>query len=110
MTKPLEVTDASFEHEVIESTLPTLTDFWAEWCGPCRLIAPILLELAAEYDGKLKIAKLDVDHNPATALAFGVMSIPTLILFKNGQPVERIVGYQPKDRLLKALLPHLSVH
>lgn len=107
MAKPLEVSDASFEQQVIESALPTLTDFWAEWCAPCRMIAPILLELADEYDGKLKITKLDVDHNPATAMAFGVMSIPTLILFKDGQPVERIVGYQPKERLLTTLRPYL---
>lgn len=108
MAKPLEVCDTSFEQEVIKSALPTLTDFWAEWCSPCRMIAPILLEIAAKYDGKLKITKLDVDHNPATAMAFGVMSIPTLILFKNGQPVERIVGYQPKERLLKTLQPYLK--
>ena len=107
MSQPVPVSDASFETDVLRSSLPTLNDFWAEWCGPCKMIAPILNELASEYDGKLKITKLDVDENPATAMAYGVMSIPTLILFKDGKPVERIVGLQPKDRLIKQLTPHL---
>ncbi|MER2598603.1 MAG: thioredoxin [Caldilineales bacterium] len=107
MTKPVVVSDASFQRDVLQASLPTLTDFWATWCGPCKMIAPILNELAVEYAGKLAIAKLDVDENPSTAMAYGVMSIPTLILFKDGKPVERIVGYMPKDRLLKQLTAHL---
>jgi len=107
MSKPVVVSDVSFQADVLKSPLPTLNDFWAEGCGPCKMIAPILNELAGEYDGKLKITKLDVDENPLTARAYGVMSIPTLILFKGGKPVERIVGYMPKDRLLKQLAPHL---
>ena len=108
MAKPVVVSDSTFEQEVLSSALPTLNDFWATWCGPCKMIAPILVDLAQEYDGKLKITKLDVDQNPSTAMAYGVMSIPTLILFKDGKPVERIVGYMPKDRLLKQLNAHLA--
>lgn len=107
MTEPVVVSDASFEKDVLQASTPILTDFWAAWCGPCKMIAPILNELAAEYTGKLTIAKLDVDENPSTAMAYGVMSIPTLILFKGGKPVERIVGYMPKDRLLKQLAAYL---
>ena len=108
MAQPVAVTDATFETEVVKSEVPTLNDFWAEWCKPCKMIAPILKELATEYDGQLKITKLDVDENQSTAMAFGVMSIPTLILFKDGKPVERIVGYQPKDRLIQTLEPYMS--
>ena len=81
MGEPIHLTDATFDAEVLKSTLPTLTDFWAGWCGPCKMIAPILDQLAAEYEGKLKVTKLDVDQNPTVASRFGVMSIPTLILF-----------------------------
>jgi thioredoxin 1 len=101
------VTDDSFEERVLKSERPVLIDYWAEWCGPCKMIAPILEELASELDGKLTIGKLDVDHNPDTAMAFGVMSIPTLLLFKDGEPVDRIVGFQPKAQLLKRLQAHL---
>jgi thioredoxin 1 len=107
MVKPIEVTDKTFEELVINADLPTVVDFWAVWCGPCKFIAPVLEEIAEEYAGKIQIAKLDVDGNNATAFHFGVMSIPTLILFKDGQAVERIIGNQPKEKLLAKLTPHL---
>jgi thioredoxin 1 len=106
MAKPLEVTDATFDKVLSEHPL-VLVDFWAEWCAPCRMIAPILEELAKEYEGKLVVAKLDVDENPKTAMRFRVMSIPTVILFKNGQPVEVLVGAQPKRNFQAKLEKHL---
>lgn len=108
MSTPVHVTDESFEQEVIQSDIPAVVDFWAEWCAPCKRIAPILEEIAAEYDGQLKVTKLDVDENSATAGKYGVMSIPTLIVFKAGDPVERIVGYMPQERLMDKIKPHLS--
>jgi len=108
MTKPIEVTDSTFEELVLKAGLPTLVDFWAVWCGPCRMIAPVLEEIANEYEGRLQVAKLNVDHNNELATRYGVMSIPTLILFKNGRSVERIVGFMPKAKLLARLTPHLS--
>jgi len=108
MTAPFPVTDQNFQEKVLNSDILTITDFWATWCAPCHLIAPLLEEIAAEYDGQLQVAKLDVDHNPNTAMAFGVMSIPTLMVFKNGRPLDRIVGYMPKDRLLNRITPHLA--
>ena len=108
MSKPVAITDASFETDVIQASRPVLVDFWATWCTPCLMIAPILEEIASEYTGQVTVAKLDVDTNPATPPKFGVMGIPTLILFKNGEAVERITGYMPKDRLLSKLTPHLN--
>src|SRR3989304_5004859 len=98
------VTDETFGEQVLKSNVPILVDFWAIWCGPCRMVAPIVDELAHEHEGKLKVMKLDVDENENTAIAYGVMSIPTLILFKNGKPVERIVGFRPKGDLAKKIL------
>ncbi len=107
MSKPVAVTDASFEDEVVQSATPVLVDFWAEWCGPCKMMAPILDQVAGEQEGRVRIVKLDVDANGDSAERFGVMSIPTMILFKGGEPVERLVGYMPKDQLLRKLTPHL---
>lgn len=107
MAKPFAVTDTTFESQVLDSSTPVLVDFWADWCGPCKMIAPIVEELAQEYEGKIKVAKLDADANPNTVQAYGIMGIPTLILFKDGVPVERITGYMPKERLLERLSPYL---
>ena len=94
-----KVSDQSFEADVIKSSEPVLVDFWAEWCGPCRMIAPALEEIATELDGKVKIAKLNVDENPSIMMRYGVRSIPTLIMFKNGEPTAMQVGAMPKSRL-----------
>lgn len=101
----VNVTDQSFKNEV-ESTGTVLVDFWAPWCGPCKMIAPVLEDLDQELAGKVKIAKLNVDDNPDTTSRFGVMSIPTLIVFKDGQPVDKVVGFQPKDALKSVLTRH----
>jgi thioredoxin 1 len=97
------VTDNSFSDDVLSSSTPVLVDFWATWCGPCKMIAPVLEEIASEKAGSLTIAKLDVDANPGTARDFQVVSIPTLILFKDGKPVKRIVGTKGKAALLREL-------
>lgn len=107
MAKPQEVTDITFEINVLKAETPTLVDFWATWCAPCRMIAPVLEEIAAENEGKLTIAKLDVDSNPGIAANYGIQSIPTLILFKDGKPVERLIGFMNKKRLMDKLAPHL---
>lgn len=104
----LEVTTQSFEKDVLKSATPVLVDFWAEWCSPCRMLDPIVNQLAGEYAGKLLVATLDADASPDVVMNYGVMGLPTLILFKNGEPVARITGYQPKDRIVKQIQPHLN--
>ncbi len=101
--KPTEITDASFENEVLKATLPVLVDFWAPWCGPCQAIAPIVEELAGEYQDRTKVVKINTDENSANASKLGVRGIPTLIVFKDGKEVQRIVGYTAKSELKKHL-------
>lgn len=98
------VTDQDFERQVLRADLPVLVDFWAEWCGPCHMVAPVVEEIAAEQAGNLRVAKLNVDDNPRTAEQFGVMSIPTLILFRGGQERGRVIGVQGKESIVRALL------
>jgi thioredoxin 1 len=107
MGKPINVTDQTFEDVVLGAEIPTVVDFWAVWCGPCKMITPVLEDIAEDYPGKLQVVKLDVDSNTESAMKYGVMSIPTLILFKDGKAAERIVGFMPKEKLLKKLEPHL---
>ncbi len=105
--KPIELTSDTFESDVLKSEVPVLVDFWAEWCGPCKMIAPIVEEIANEYSGRLKVGKLDADQYGEILMKYQIMGIPTLILFKNGMPVERIVGYQDKSRIVKKLVAHI---
>lgn len=108
MSKPVAIDDSNFDKIVLQAKTPVLVDFWAAWCGPCRLVAPLVEELAEEYEGKISFAKLDVDQNPKMASKYGVMSIPTLLIFKKGEPVSNIVGFRPKAELKRSLDAALS--
>ena len=103
MAEPIEVTESNWDDQVINSEVPVLVDFWAEWCGPCKMVAPLVAELAEEYDGKVAFKKVDVDANPNTPAQFGIRGIPTLIVFKGGEEVTRIVGFRPKADIQSAI-------
>ncbi len=107
MAKAVELTDNSFNDEVLKSDKPVLVDFWAEWCGPCRMVGPVVEELAGEYEGKVKVGKVDVDNNPQISMQYGIRSIPSLLIFKGGEVVDQIVGAVPKNELQKHLDAHL---
>jgi len=104
---PIEVADRDFSREVLASSLPVLVDCWAPWCGPCKMIAPVLEQMAGEYAGRLKVAKLNVDENPATASRYGIQSIPTLLLFKGGEVVDTLVGALPREEIARRLALHI---
>jgi thioredoxin 1 len=106
--KPVELSETNFDQEVLKAAIPVLVDFWAVWCGPCKMIAPIVDELSVEYDGKLKIGKVDVDNHQSIAMQYGIRSIPTLLIFKAGKVVEQIVGAAPKKSLVEKILKHLN--
>jgi thioredoxin 1 len=108
--KAIEITDANFDQEVLKSDKPVLIDFWAVWCGPCKMVAPVVEEIANEYNGRLKVGKLDVDSNPEVSMKFGIRSIPTLMIFKGGKVVEQIIGAVPKRNLLDKLTPHIPAN
>jgi thioredoxin 1 len=108
VAKPKEVTDATFEQEVLKAPRPVLVDFWAPWCGPCRMVAPIVEELAKEYDGKVNFVKLNTDDNPIIASRYSIRSIPTLLVFKGGEPIGQIIGFRPKSDLRRRLDAALS--
>jgi thioredoxin 1 len=101
-----KLSEATFQEEVLDATQPVLVDFTAVWCGPCKMLDPIVRQLADDWAGKVKVVALDVDDSPNVTMDYGVMGVPTLMLFKGGQPVERLSGYQPKDRILARLRPH----
>ena len=103
----LSVNDANFEQEVLKSTIPVLVDFWAPWCGPCQILGPVIEEISKEYEGKIKVCKVNVDDASNTASSYGIMSIPTLVVFKNGKIVNKVVGALPKNELEEAIKSHI---
>ena len=107
MSAAAQVTDATFKQEVLESEVPVLVDFWAPWCGPCRMVAPIVDEIATQYDGQVKVVKVNTDENPSVASQYGIRSIPTLMIFKGGQRVDMVVGAVPKTTLATTLEKYL---
>lgn len=107
MAKPIELTDSNFSQEVLESDVPVLVDFWAEWCGPCKMVEPVVAELADDYEGKIKVGNVDVDNNQQTAMNFNIRSIPTLLLFKDGDVVEMMIGAQPKNNIVDKIEKHI---
>ena len=108
MSKEIVINDANFQKEVLESDVPVLVDFWAPWCGPCRMMGPVVEELTSDYDGKVKVGKLNTDENPKMAGEYGVISIPTIIIFKDGKPNDQIIGVVPKGTIAKKLDSLLS--
>src|SRR5512133_476842 len=105
---PIEITDSNFQQEVLNSDKPVLLDFWAVWCGPCKSIAPVVEEIAREYDGRLKVGKVDVDNNPEVSMKFGIRNIPALMVFKGGRVVEQVIGAVHKRNLLDKVTPHIE--
>jgi len=103
MSKPIEIDDSNFDQVVLQAKTPVLVDLWAPWCAPCRMVSPLVEELASEYEGRVSFAKLNVDQNPRTASRYGIMSIPTLLIFKDGKPLSNIVGFRPKAELKRSL-------
>ena len=106
---PLHVSDAAFEKTVLNSTTPVIVDFWAPWCGPCKMVDPIVTQLAGEWAGRVKVVKCNADENPQVIVDCGVLGLPTVMLFKDGKMIERVSGYQPKDKLAGKMSPHLSL-
>jgi len=107
-SKMFEANDGNFHSSVLESDTPVLVDFWADWCPPCKMLTPLVNQIATDYEGKLRVAEINADDNPDVVMRYRVMSLPTLLLFKQGQVVEMMVGYQPKDKITNKLVPHLS--